>query len=327
MAMTTPGTFKQSVLERVEAPLVARGIPPAGVLSGDLVGEEPAEDGVASVRGRSGKDRVVVGFLDLEILGDKRSHGPPLIEAHAVEHDEVHGVFIHQRDEKLPDQVHGEERAALPSPHPTRILPHDPDPEFAPQVGHEGSNRVQEALLSRLLQPEVPVGELRKDRGEIVGGRRVLKPRGQAGETSGEVLGHPLLADARALENPCDHGEDLSRTRGLDQVVVYPATDGLGHRVVLFGLRDHHHPSVRVLPPEDLQNLQPPATRHLLIQEHQVVCIVPEQRESVVAVGDGIDVITPRLQEEQVRTEEVDLVVDPENPLGGTAGQRHEANL
>ena len=64
-------------------------------------------------------------------------------------------------------------------------------------------------------------------------------------------------------------------------------------------------------------------TRHLLVQQNQVVCILAHELQRVVAVRDRVDVVAPLLKKEQMRLEKVDLVVDPQDALRGAGGLTH----
>jgi hypothetical protein len=53
----------------------------------------------------------------------------------------------------------------------------------------------------------------------------------------------------------------------------------------------------------------------LFVQENQVVALVLEQGQGVVAVHDGIDLIPLTVQQKQVGAQKVYLVINPENLL------------
>jgi len=54
----------------------------------------------------------------------------------------------------------------------------------------------------------------------------------------------------------------------------------------------------------------------VFVQEDQVVRILPEEGQGIVTVGDGVDVVPPLLEEEEMGPQKVDLVVHPEDALG-----------
>ncbi len=314
---------EQLVLEGVQAPLVVRRVPPPRPARRDLVGIKPAEDRVAGVGGRRGQDRVVEGLLDLEELREQGGHRPPLVEAHAVEHHEVDRLAPEPGNEELPDEVDRQPRPVLGIPDPARVLPDDPDAEVAAEVGHQGPHGVEETGLAAVLQPHEPPDELRVHPGVVLRSRGVLRVPRERAEASGEVLRDPLLSDRRALQDARHDREDLAGAGRLHEVVVDPTADRLGHRVVLLRLRHHHDTLVRVLAAEDLEHLEPAAARHLLVEQHQVVGVLAEQLEGIVSVGDRVHVVAARLQEQQVRLEEVDFVVHPQDALRGARGLDH----
>jgi hypothetical protein len=75
-----------------------------------------------------------------------------------------------------------------------------------------------------------------------------------------------------------------------------------------------------------LQHLEPTLARHLLVEQDQVVGAAPQERHRVVAVRDGVHRVAALLQEEHVRPEQLDLVVDPEDALG-RLGREHGRNV
>src|SRR5690606_13007093 len=54
-----------------------------------------------------------------------------------------------------------------------------------------------------------------------------------------------------------------------------------------------------------------------LVEQHQVVRLAAGERERVVAVRRGVDVVAALPQKQQMRLEQLHLVVDPEDPLLG----------
>ena len=149
-----------------------------------------------------------------------------------------------------------------------------------------------------------------------------LRPKSREFSEAGrEVARHLLLADARPLQDAGDHGQHLTWTGGLDQIVIDPAPDRLGQGAVLFGLGDHHDARVRIFAAQDGQDLEAAAPGHLLVEHDQVVVVLAQEREGVVPVADRVHVVAPLLQEQQMRAQAVDLVVDPENALGARGGE------
>lgn len=80
---------------------------------------------------------------------------------------------------------------------------------------------------------------------------------------------------------------------------------------------------MRIAAPQDAQDLQAVAAGHLLVEQDEVVQVLAHQLQRIVAIRDGVDVIAPRLQKEQVRLQQVDLVVDPEDALRRSGGLDH----
>ena len=140
-------------------------------------------------------------------------------------------------------------------------------------------------------------------------------------EARREVAGDLLLANARAFEDAGDHRKHLARAGRLDQIVLDAPPDRLGHGAVLFRLGHHDDAGVGILPAEDGKHFEAPAPGHLLIEHDQVVVVPAQEHEGIVAVGNRVHVVSPLLQKQQVRSQAVDLVVDPEKALGAGGGK------
>jgi hypothetical protein len=159
-------------------------------------------------------------LLHVEEGRQQGEHDPPLVESHAVEDHEEDRVAVEARDHEVRDQVGREDGAPLAVVHPPRVGVADPEAEVATQVGEEGVDGVEQAILAPRLEAKVPVHELAVERREVVGLGGLLAQLAQAGPARREVLGHLLLADRRALEDAGDRREHLEGARGLHQVVV-----------------------------------------------------------------------------------------------------------
>jgi hypothetical protein len=70
---------------------------------------------------------------------------------------------------------------------------------------------------------------------------------------------------------------------------------------------------VRLLAAQLAQHVEAAPSRHLLVQQHQVVRLPAGERERVIAVRRGVDLVALLTEEEEVGLEKLDLVVDPQN--------------
>ena len=73
---------------------------------------------------------------------------------------------------------------------------------------------------------------------------------------------------------------------GLDQVVGNLLADGLFHDIFLFALGHHHHGGRGMDFLDALQGFQTADTWHLLVQQHQVVVVLPTEVDGVSAIRD-----------------------------------------
>jgi hypothetical protein len=72
---------------------------------------------------------------------------------------------------------------------------------------------------------------------------------------------------------------------------------------------------MRLLAAQLRQDIHSPNTRHLLVEQDQVVSLIARQRQRVITIRGRVHVVTALPQEEEVGLEELDLVIDPENTL------------
>ena len=101
-------SFEELVLEGVQAALVVRLIPPSRVVYRDLIRKLATEDSVPRIRCGRGKDRIMIGLVDLEVPSQKRCDHSPLVEAHTIQNNEEHGRGSQQWCQEFLDNVHGE---------------------------------------------------------------------------------------------------------------------------------------------------------------------------------------------------------------------------
>ncbi len=135
-------------------------------------------------------------------------------------------------------------------------------------------------------------------------------------EPSDEIASQPLLPDAIALEEPRDHGEDLTGVHRLDEVVVDLDADGLAKRAFIFALRHHDDGHGGIDAADFAEQLEPAFAGHLLVQEHHAVRLPAQEREGIVSVRRLLDGESLLFEEAAVPGEAFDFVIDPQDALG-----------
>ena len=129
------------------------------------------------------------------------------------------------------------------------------------------------------------------------------------------VIAHRLFSHQPLLiEDLLEGEEDLVRVEGLDQVIGHLGTDRLLHDVLLLALCDHHTGQVRTAFLDALQRLQSGESRHVLVEKHHIhdafILQCLQQGRTIRETGD---LVSLALQEEDVRLQQVDLIVGPED--------------
>ena len=114
----------------------------------------------------------MIRLLDLEERSQEWSDHAPLVQAHAVQHDQENGGGPAAWEEVFPNDVDRKERPVAFTSQPTRIFPPHPAAEVGAQVGHERLHGIEQARLPGVLQVDVPARQLNVELGEI---RRIFR--------------------------------------------------------------------------------------------------------------------------------------------------------
>ena len=207
-------------------------------------------------------------------------------------------------------------RSLSPSSQPAGVVALQVPGEVLPQAVLQRAERVLQPGLVRLAQPHLPLGQLGHQLDPLAPGERPAPPGLELAEAGGEVAREPLLPDPVAVEQPGDDRQDLPRVDRLDQVVGDLGADGVLERLGLLALGHHHHRHGVVEGPDGAEQLEAAAAGHLLVEQHHAVGLPLQQHERVVAVRGGLDGESLLLEEQDVRREALDLIVDPQDALG-----------
>ena len=121
------------------------------------------------------------------------------------------------------------------------------------------------------------------------------------------------------LEETLQGQKDLRRPDRLDQVVVDSLPDRLVHQRLGFVLGHEHDRNEGIPLLDRLQRGEAAQAGHRLVQQHHVELLPRRAGHRVGAVRDGGDVIALGFEKEDMRLQEVDLIIGPEDfsVLGG----------
>ena len=315
--------LEELALVRVEG-LVLALAPHVGEACRDLARKEAAEEGVARVRRGRREDGEVVRRLDLEVGREQRLDGEPLVEAQAVDDDEDRlRVAAEDGEDELLDDVDRERGPfTVEVAQPGRVgLEHEAG-ELAVHVGVEAAQRLVEARLAGRGEVHVPAHQLREALHPAAPVEGALPLQLDGAKALDEGAGDRLLADARPVEDAGDGGQHLTRVDRLDQVVADVGAERLLEGGVLLALRDDDDGEVGGQLLEVLERVETAAAGHLLVEQHDVEGAPSQHLQRVVGVARAVHLVALLPQEDAVRLEKLDLVVDPEDGLGvgGHAG-------
>ena len=231
--------------------------------------------------------------LDVEPGADERADHVPLVQPEAVHHDQQRlavRVAAPARTNSGTMSTESGGRSASEPSQPAGVVPLE---ELARNPARrlilQRPERVLQAGLVGVAQPDLPLRQLHDQLDPLAPGQRRAPAGLELAEPGGEVAREPLLPDPVALEQPGDHREDLARIDRLDQVVGDLGADGVLERGRLLALGHHDHRHRVVDRADGLEQLQPPAARHLLVEQHDAVGLALQQHQRVVAVGGLLD--------------------------------------
>ena len=103
----------------------------------------------------------------------------------------------------------------------------------------------------------------------------------------------------------------MARVDGLDEIVGDFRPDSLVHDVFLFALGTHHNGSSGLDVLDLLQGLQSAQSRHHFIEEDEVEGLLPAQLDGIRAIAHRGNLVTFLLQEDDMRLEELNFIIDP----------------
>ena len=110
-----------------------------------------------------------------------------------------------------------------------------------------------------------------------------------------------------------DGEQELAGADGLDEVVADFAAEGVLHDVFFFAFGDHHDGERGPAEFDLAEGVEAGEAGHLLVEQDEVGQFALELIECVGAGAEGRYAVVALFEEEDVRFEEVDLVVDPED--------------
>ena len=105
--------------------------------------------------------------------------------------------------------------------------------------------------------------------------------------------------------------EYLVGVDGLDEVVGNLGSYGLVHDVLLLALGHHHHRQGGMQLLDTGKCLQPGESRHILVEQDEVVAAFATAIQGITPIRGGIYLILFPLEEEDVRTQQFYLIVNP----------------
>ena len=121
----------------------------------------------------------------------------------------------------------------------------------------------------------------------------------------------PLALQAPAFGVLLDGEENLVGVDGLDEVVADFASQGILHDVLLFALGDHYYRQLRPVLFDFPQGVDTRQPRHLFVEEDDIGHMAFQLVEGIAPRLHGNHIVAFLFEEEDVRLQQLNLVVGP----------------
>ena len=168
-----------------------------------------------------------------------------------------------------------------------------------------------DTLVRRVGKLDLPANDLLVDGTPLLERASRAHLRRNATKLSA-IIGRSLLSHKLLLMDILlDRQQHLIGVDGFDQIVGDLRSDGLVHNILLLALGDHNHRRGWANLLDAGQGFESGNAGHHLVENDQVVTLGRSHIDCVISIIAGIDLITFGFEEENVRLQQFDLVINP----------------
>ncbi len=197
--------------------------------------------------------------------------------------------------------------------HPVPVAPLDVFAERQIALARLVDQRLFQSQLRMLVELQPPAGEADVEVDPLLVRQVPHQCAGDVVEFLDVVLRDRRSGDLTPLQELLARHKDLAGVDGLGQVVADLLADRLFHQRFFLVLRDHDHGEAGAKFLDLRERAESPHPRHHLIEEHEIVFRLLHHRDRVLAVGGGVDGVPLFAEIPHVGTQELDLIIDPED--------------
>ena len=286
-------------------------------LSND-VGHEAREDGIAGILSGGGEDAAVEALVDLELVCNLIHDDSPLVVTEVIDDEEEYFLALVQQGEHAPLEDIGTHHlrpsGSLGFCDPSEVVLSDETGETLICLVLLHCQHLFHGAVC-LAELQFPCDEAAVDFHPVINASSIADEHRQLAEVlliSGlHLFGHYFPSMDILLQRQ----QDLCRVHGLDEVVGNLTAYCLVHDVLFLALGDHHDGSGRCKVLNAGECLESAEAWHIFVKENKVIGALGHAVKGVVAVANGIDLVTLLLEEEDVGFEEFYLVVNPKEEV------------
>ena len=168
-----------------------------------------------------------------------------------------------------------------------------------------------DTLVRRIAKLDLPAYDLLIDRAPLLERASRAHLRRNTPEL-GTIIGRSLLGYKLLLMDILlDRQQYLIGIYGFDEVVGNLRADGLIHNILLLALGNHNHRRSGSNLFDSRQCFESRNAGHHLVENDQIVALSRRHLDCVVSIVAGIDLIAFGFEEQYMRFQQLDLVINP----------------
>lgn len=279
----------------------------------NIQGHQPGEDRIAGVLRRRRQDGEVEVFVEGVEFAQHRLDALPLVVAEVVDEDEEDLLSrVKEREDLRLEEVGAHQGASLWFAYPALVVATDEAGEEASCFGLLHLEKFLHLWVA-FLELELPVHQTAIELLPLFYREAVAHLSAELCELLPVVHHRGFVDDGALVEVLLQRQEELIWIDGLDQVIGDLPADGLVHQLLLFALSDHDdgHEGAKFF--DSLQGVEARQAGHVFVEEDQVEGLALDGLDGIGSAQDGRHFVALVLEEEDVRLEQVDLVVGPKD--------------
>ena len=272
------------------------------------------KDRIAGILGRRGQNRTIeIIDRNVEERVQHRVDRTPLVVAEIVDQQQrgLRVIIDHGENVAAHQRVRHHGRLIVTTIDPRRVVAAHKLAKFIVRLALLVRQHLLDTLVRRIAELDLPADNLLIDRAPLLKRTSRANLRRNASKL-GTIVGRSLLSHKLLLVDVLLNREKhLIGIDGLDEVVGNLRSDRLIHNILLLALGDHNDGRGGANLLDSGQGFESRNAGHHLVENYQIVALCRSHLDCVVSIVAGIDLIAFGFEEENVRFQQFDLVINP----------------